>query len=65
MIVPLVAKRLVAVTPVADALERVVCPVTVRVDAVVVARELVPVTARDPVVVLLRVVRLVIVPLVE
>ena len=65
VIVPLVAKRLVEVIPVEDALERVVWPVTVRVDAVVVAKVEVPVTAREPVVVLLRVERLVIDPVVE
>jgi hypothetical protein len=43
---------------VVEALARVVCPVTVRVDAVVVARVEVPVTAKSPVVVALIAVRL-------
>ena len=39
---------LVAVIPVAEAVFKVVCPVTVSVDAVVVARVEVPVTPRVP-----------------
>ena len=41
---------MVAVTPVADAVLRVVCPVTVTLEMVVVAKVEVPVTAREPVV---------------
>ena len=44
----LVKYPLVAVIPVPDAVLKVVCPVTVRVDAVVVASVEVPVTARVP-----------------
>ena len=55
---------MVAVTPVADAVLRVVCPVTVTLEMVVVAKVEVPVTAREPVVVLFTVERLVMVPVV-
>ena len=55
---------MLAVTPVAEAVLSVVCPVTVRLEMVVVANVEVPVTARRPVVVLLVVVRFWIVPFV-
>ena len=44
-----VAFKLVVVIPVADAVLRVVCPVTVRVEAVVVASDTVPVAYKLPV----------------